>query len=59
MDDSMKQFQKILIEHETQAEHLFLAKHQVIPVRFSNGDQYFYLGFQLCFMSQACYLLCK
>ncbi|XP_062001673.1 uncharacterized protein LOC133718807 [Rosa rugosa] len=40
MDDSMKQFQKILIEHETQAEQLFLAKHQLVENdRVRNGNR--------------------
>ncbi|XP_062007764.1 uncharacterized protein LOC133724881 [Rosa rugosa] len=40
MADSMKQFQKILIEHETQAEHLFLAKHQLVENdRVRNGNR--------------------
>lgn len=30
MDETMKQFQQSLIELETEAEHLLLARHQVI-----------------------------
>lgn len=35
MDQTMGQFQQSLIELETEAEHLLLARHQVITTQLS------------------------
>ncbi|XP_015889451.2 uncharacterized protein LOC107424226 [Ziziphus jujuba] len=40
MDETMKQFQQSLIELETEAEHLLLARHQLVETdRMRNGNR--------------------
>ncbi|XP_002511635.2 uncharacterized protein LOC8265830 isoform X1 [Ricinus communis] len=40
MDESMKQFQQSLVELETEAEHLLLARHQVVENdKIRNGNR--------------------